>query len=73
MSRYKVTYSYLDFSNNFHGLRVSGYDEFDADIARDAVEQCREDFYPIHELKIVSVSKYSSSGFYIPVFDAAWL
>lgn len=72
MSKYKVSYSYLDFYNNFHGSRVFGYDEFDADSAQDAVDQCREKFYPVHELKITSVDIWSFWGYYLPVFDSAW-
>lgn len=73
MSRYKITYTYLEYSNNIHGKRVKGYDEYEADSAQEAVEQCREDFYICNEMQIESVAKWSLCGYWMPVFDNAWM
>ena len=73
MGRYKVNYTYSEFSNNIHGKRVNSYDEFETDNAQDAVDQCRQGFYIEHELKITSVSKWSLAGYWMPVFENSWL
>lgn len=73
MSRYKVTYTYTDYSNNIHGQRVNGYDEYEADSAQDAVDQCREDFYICNQLDIEQVTKWSYAGYWMPVFENSWM
>lgn len=72
MGTYKINYTYLDYSNNIHGERKNGYDEYEADTAQDAVDQCREDFYICHNMRITSISKWSYAGYWNPVFDTAW-
>lgn len=73
MGRYKITYTYIDYSSSIHGQRVRSYDEYEADSAQDAVDQCREDFYIANELDIKEVSKWSFLGYWLPVFDNAWM
>lgn len=73
MGQYKISYTYTDYSDILHGKRVNGYDIYEADNAQNAVDQCREDFYPINELKVLSVALRSLQGFWLPVFDSAWM
>ena len=72
MSRYRVKYTYLEYSNNIHGRVENGYDEFEAENAQDAVEQCRQEFYIASNVHITSVSKWSPYGYWIPISDNAW-
>lgn len=37
MGRYKVNYTYSEFSNNIHGKRVNSYDEYEADNPQEAI------------------------------------
>lgn len=73
MARYKVNYTYSEYSNNIHGKRVKSYDEFEANSAQDAVDQCRREFYAEHEIHVTSVSIWSLHGYWLPVFDTAWM
>lgn len=73
MAQYKVTYTYTDYSDTMHGKRVNCYDIFEAESAQDAVDQCRQEFYIENRLHVTSVALRSLQGFWLPVFDKAWM
>ena len=73
MAQYKITYTYTDYSDTIHGKRVNSYDTYEADSAQDAVDQCRQEFYIENRLDITSVTKWSPLGYWMPVFDNAWM
>lgn len=73
MERYKITFTYIDFTDTMHGKRINSYDEYKAENAQDAVDQCRQDFYVENQLEIASVAKWSLAGYWMPVFDNAWM
>lgn len=55
MFTWKIEYTCYDDTQDWK--RVSSYDYFTADTAQDAVEQCRENFFPVNEVKIETVYK----------------
>ena len=71
MATYKIRYGYTYYEETIHGKREIGYDIYEADNAQDAVDQCRQDFYPENELEILSVSKRTECG-WLPVFYNTW-
>ncbi len=67
MNRYRVEYIYTSYSDFILGSRLKSYDIYYADSARDAVEQCQDDFYLGNELEILSVEIWSLAGYWLPV------
>lgn len=68
---YRVRYVYTDYSS-LVGHRDTGFQLYDAVNGQDAVDQCREDFGPEAELKILDVCIWSGLGYWMPLLDTAW-
>lgn len=60
MFTWKVEYTCYDDTQDWK--RINNYRYYQADTAQDAVDQCREDFFPVNEVKIIEVYRKAYYG-----------